>query len=177
MMHTILVALIGLIGSFLLSLPIISHYKLDEPMSTVMDEDSRNQGVEVDTYYDGFFGFDTLVFDLTEIDPEKSQIDVIRVLFQYAEAMQNTPFKKVILAYQGEEKFWIKGDYFTELGRNYATENGVYSVRTFPENVYEMSGEKAFSSWTGGWLSVSAKQLEDFSEFSGRWYMNQFVNR
>ena len=73
---------------------------------------------------------------------------------------------------KGQSKFYILGSHFTEIGRGYGIQNPVYIVRTFPENVYKMSGSKAFDSWTGGVLGVSIKQLEDFNDFSKKWFID-----
>lgn len=157
--------------------PYVSYYQLKEPMSAVMRSDSRNKGIDVDVYFGGFWGSETLVYDLQSVEPQKSMIDVIRVLFQYAEAVQERDFKKVVLAYKGEDKFWIKGDYFNRLGKNYATDTGTRSIETFPQNVYEMEGTQAFPSWTGNWIRVTSKQLSDFQTFNRRWYADEITKR
>jgi len=52
-------------------------------------------------------------------------------------------------------------------------QNPVYTMRTFPQNVYALDGSPAFETWSGGLLGVLGKQLEDFSEFHKQWYLNE----
>ena len=48
-------------------------------------------------------------------------------------------------------------------------------MRTLPENVFKMDGTAAFGTWTGGWLGVVGKQMEDFSEFHKQWYISDLA--
>ena len=57
------------------------------------------------------------------------------------------------------------------LGQEYEKQNPVYTMRTFPENVYGVDGTQAFGSWTGGLLGVLGKQMGDFSELHKQWYI------
>lgn len=66
----------------------------------------------------------------------------------------------------------LKGDYFQTIGLEYGVQNPVYTLRTLPENVYTLEGKQAFGSWTGGWLGVVGKQMEDLNEFHRLWFMS-----
>lgn len=45
-------------------------------------------------------------------------------------------------------------------------QNPIYIVRTFPENVYNINETKAFDSWIGGLLGITARQMSDFKDFA-----------
>ncbi|WP_220270203.1 hypothetical protein, partial [Klebsiella pneumoniae] len=79
---------------------------------------------------------------------------------------------KVYLSYRGKDKFYLKGEYFKTLGQEYGIQNPVYTLRTIPENVYMLNGERAYSVWEGGLLGVMGKQMEDLSDFSKAWYLD-----
>jgi hypothetical protein len=88
---------------------------------------------------------------------------------QSAEALDNKEFKLVYLASKGENKFFIKGDYFIKLGQEYSSQNPVYTVRTFPENLFLISGKEAYSKWTGGVFGVLSQQMDDLNDVYREW--------
>ncbi|MBX3679482.1 MAG: hypothetical protein KF710_04815 [Rhodocyclaceae bacterium] len=153
----------------------INFVTLQKPMSGILDDDPRNNGISVFAHYGMLVDLNELVFDLRGVSGENSAADVSRVLLQYAEALKNKQFGTVILSYKGERKFLLTGKFFHTLGTEYETQNPVYTMRTFPENVYELDGTSAFGTWTGGWLGVVGKQMEDFNEFHKRWYLSAAV--
>lgn len=61
------------------------------------------------------------------------------------------------------------------MGVEYGTQNPVYTMRTFPENLYRPDGTAAFGTWTGGLFGVLGKQMEDFIEFHKQWYVNELA--
>lgn len=154
---------------------LMNFIALQKPMLHVLDDDPRNKGISVFTHYGMLVNSNELVFDLREISGENSAADVSRVLLQYADAQKNKQFKKIILSYKGERIFQLKGEYFQTLDGEYGTQNPVYTMRTLPENVYEIDGSPAFETWTGGWLGVVGKQIEDFNEFHKRWYLSAAI--
>lgn len=117
----------------------------------------------------------TVVFDLRSVSTEASAVDVDRVLLRFAETQQNRRFDTVILAYQGQAKFLLKGEYFQDVGRDFADQNPIYILRTLPENVFMTDGSPAFGTWTGGWLGVMGKQMEDLSRFHQQWFLDDLV--
>ena len=72
---------------------------------------------------------------------------------------------------EGNVKFKITGSYFKKIGQEYSFQNPLYTMRTFPENVINPDGTSAYSTWTGGILGVTEKQLEDFNELNKKWYI------
>jgi hypothetical protein len=144
-------------------------------LQSVLAKDPRNRGVDVTAQYrsDG----SVLVFDLKAIAPTNSMADVFRVLLQFAEAERTQTFASVHLAFRGQPRFILHGDYFKKLGDEYSTQNPVYTMRTFTENVFRMDGSRAYPTWTGGLIGVVAKQTEQFGDFHKEWYLNDLLTR
>ena len=133
-----------------------------------MSRTVRNAGIEVSVYNEGQ---DILIYDIKSIDEDKSMADVFRVFLQFADKVSGEDFQEVILVSQGNKQFKITGSYFKTLGVEYSFQNPVYTTRTFPENVLNMDGSKAYSTWEGGVIGVTTKQMEDFSDLSKKWYI------
>jgi hypothetical protein len=146
------------------------------PASDVIGKDPRNSGISVFAYHQWFINPNVLVFDLRSISGHNSPLDVSRVLLQYADKLQEKSFSKVILSYKGAPKFMLKGEYFHTLGKEFDSQNPVYTLRTLPENVYNLDNSQAFSTWSGGWIGVVGKQMEDLNDFHKRWYLADLAN-
>ncbi|GGH04224.1 hypothetical protein [Mucilaginibacter phyllosphaerae] len=78
----------------------------------------------------------------------------------------------MILEYKGKPKFKLPGKYFHKLGIEYKQQNPMYTLRTFPENVMNLDETKAFGSVTGGLFGVLKAQMDQFSDFTKSWYLN-----
>lgn len=166
------------IGSFaiIVAAVLFANYLLvHRGLSSVLDSDTRNNGVAAFAYYDHFVVPGTLVFDLRGVSETNSPADVFRVLLQFAASQKDRDYEAVKIAFQGEPKFLLKGAYFKTLGVEYGTQNPVYTMRTFPENLYRPDGTAAFGTWTGGLFGVLGKQMEDFIEFHKQWYVNELA--
>jgi hypothetical protein len=92
------------------------------------------------------------------------------MLLQFAEQVKDRKFERVELAFRGETKFLLDGDFFQKLGREYSFQNPVYTTNHMPENLSLPDGTRAYDTWTGGLLGVSLKQMQDFNDFHDRWY-------
>lgn len=146
------------------SLPAVN--RLQTEVSAELGKDPRNSGIVVKVNRSLT---DTLTLDLS-FQENKAALDVIRVLFQTADALKNEAFSKVILASHGTDKFYLEGPFFQELGREYSSgQNTVYMSRTLPEHVRRLDGSAAFGTWTGGLIGVTGKQLEDLNDFCRTW--------
>ena len=160
-------------GTFSGIVPALNPPALQTPMKEVIKGDYRNSGIEVSLHYASSFDTSILVYDLRNVSGGNSMADVFRVFLQYAEKMQFTRFSQVRLCFKGVEKFRIDGGYFETLGRDYATENVVYTIRTFPEHLRTPDGSRAYSEWEGGILGVTERQMKDFDDFHHKWYMDE----
>ncbi len=152
-----------------------NYFALTVPLNKVIKEDIRNTGVEVTVHYKNYINSNVLVFSVNRISGQNSKADVFRVFLQFAATQTKKSYNKVILAYRNQPKFYIDGSYYKLLGEEYGTQNPVYTIRTFPEKVYNIDGSKAFNEWTGGWIGVAKAQMEDFNEFHKKWYLNDML--
>lgn len=148
---------------------------LQRHMNTVLLEDPRNKGIKVWVHYKWFINPTELKYDLRDISGKNSPLDVNRVLLQFAEKIKDKEFNKVYLGFRGDDKFFLKGEYFQTLGKEYEFQNPVYTLRTMPENVYMLDGEHAYGIWEGGLLGVMGKQMEDLNTFAKDWYLDDIV--
>ena len=144
-------------------------------MTDVLESDPRNAGIEMHAHYGNYIWPSVLVLDLVAVTEESTPADVFRVFLQYASRLKDEEFEVIRLGFRGETKFLLQGEYFQDLGSEYGVQNPVYTMRTFPENVYTENWEPAFPTWTGGLLGVAGKQMEDFSEFHRQWYIEDIA--
>jgi hypothetical protein len=152
----------------------VNYFGLQTIMNNVLSR-SENAGIKVSVHYGGYLDGDILLYDLRSVAANKSMADVFRVLLQFAESMQSEEFETIKLCFRGNTKFEVDGDYFRSLEREYALENPVYTIRTFPQHLKTANGRRAFPPRLGGWLYVLRKQVEDFSEFHRQWYLGDLT--
>lgn len=139
------------------------------PVATVLGRDDRNAVISVHVYRSWLIHPRDITVDLVAADGAAT-IDLTRALFQAAEALKDREFGRVILARQGKPMFMMEGAAFTQLGQEYSSgQNPVYLIRTLPEQLYLPDGTAAFESWTGGWLGVLGRQIEDVNTFGQAW--------
>lgn len=148
-----------------------NYLSLQRHASQVISQDPRNDGIKLRTHYQWLINPRVLVFDLRQVSGENSPADVTRILLQFAQRKKDATFDRVVLSYKGTSKFYLEGFYFQNLGVEYEFQNPVYTLRTLPENVYELNGSPAFGTWTGGWIGVVGQQMEDLNELHARWYL------
>lgn len=149
----------------------VNYFLVHAPLSSTIAKDPRNKGVVAFAHYQYFIQPNVLIFDLRSVSDTNAPMDVFRTLLQYAEAQKEHEFEFVYLQFRGNTKYVLKGEYFRKLGREFGTQNPIYTLRTFPENVFDPDGKQAFGSWTGGLLGVVGKQMEDFNAFHRGWYI------
>ncbi len=152
-----------------------NYFLVQRSAESVLKSDKRNDGIDVFAHYEYFVIPSVLVIDLRKVSDQNSPADVTRVLLQFAQTQKSKTYSQVKLAHRGKVKFILKGDYFQTLGVEFGDQNPVYSMRTFPGNVYLLDGTAAFGTWTGGMLGVLGKQMEDFNEFHTRWYVSDLA--
>ncbi|WP_305417373.1 hypothetical protein [Photobacterium leiognathi] len=166
---------LAIIFIMLFSIGAANYFMLHSKVANKISTDDRNHGIEVYVHYEWYVNPKKLVFDIREVPLDKSAMDVSRVLLQSSEALKDKDFESVILAHNGNGKFMLKGAFFKLTGQEYGTQNPIYTLRTLPQNVYNLDGTKAFPTWTGGILGVMGKQMEDLSEFNKQWYLNSVI--
>lgn len=154
---------------------IFNYVTLTLPTDSKINEDNRNEGISIDVHYKYYVLFNTLEYNLKNVPTDKAAADVFRVFLQTASTLKDKKFKKVELSYKGTTKFILIGDYFKQLGSEFGEQNPIYTMRTFPENLYNINGEASYSKWEGGMLGVLNKQMEDFNDFNKKWYLDDLI--
>lgn len=162
--------MVAAIGIFL-----FNFLSLQMPVAKEINEDPRNIGINVCVHLKYYMMPNKLVYDIRKIAPEASRLDVFRAFLQSASALQEKDFNTVFLSSQGNHKFFIEGVYFKELGKEYELQNPIYTSRMFPENLFSLLGEKAYSEWSGGLLGVVTAQMDDFLDACDEWFFNDFI--
>lgn len=144
--------------------------------ATAIERDPRNAdaGISVSAHYAYYIDPNSVVLDVRGFR-KASCLDMMRVLFSFAGEMRSHRYSRLILEYRGTAKFMLSGSYFQNLGDEFTLgQNPIYLVRTLPENTSRIDGTPAFGQWTGGWLGVLGKQMEDVNSFCKEW-MNMDV--
>lgn len=139
------------------------------PVATVLGRDDRNAVTSVHVYRSWLIHPRDITVDLVASDGAAT-VDLTRAIFQAAEALKGREFGRVILAHQGKPMFMMEGAAFSQLGQEYSSgQNPIYLIRTLPEQLYLPDGTAAYGSWTGGWLGVLGRQLDDVNAFGRAW--------
>ena len=173
MRRSILVASVA--GVIALSIASGNYVLVQRDMHAAIASDPRNSGLVLYGYHEKLVVPGAIVIDMRNVSETNSPADVFRLLLQFAAKQKDRDYEKVVLAFRGNHRFILKGAYFKTLGQEYGTQNAVYTMRTLPENVFNIDGTLAFGTWTGGLLGVLGRQMEDFTEFHKRWYINELA--
>ena len=176
----LLLALLGLVllaGCAVGGVWMYNEMTLQKPLQRVLVADPRNHVVRAKAHFNGWIDMHSVVFDLTDVEGDSSEMDVFRVLLQYAKEQKEHQYQRIILAAYGQKKFVVPGDYFQQLGREYDAQNPVYTIRTFSHHVSTMDGAKPFPEPEGGMLWVLKEEMGQFSDFNKRWYLDDFLAR
>jgi len=126
--------------------------------------------VNASVSYEGFVGSDIVVFDLR--DGSKSgarRIDPVHLLMQFADKIDLYEVDRVILARNGQQRFYLQSKDLRPLVNSYAGGGRIWAFKNLPASIYRMSGSRPFGEWTGGWLGVLQKQSEDLNDFLTAW--------
>lgn len=118
---------------------------------------------------------DRIVYDLWDVGWDASTAQVMGGLMRFSAEMKDRDFAAVHLAYKGKTKFILDGDDFRQIGREFAWQNPVYLLRTFPEKLRHPDGSRAFDTWSGGVLGVLNAQLEDLNEVGQQWFIEDML--
>lgn len=159
--------LIGLIFSF-------NYFMLQNPLNKELKKDERNEGINIGVHYKYYILTNELVYDIKSIKEDKAPLDMFRVFLTSAKYFKEKTFNKVELASRSNSKFYITGEYYKLLGIEFEEQNPIYTLRTFPENVYLLDGTKAYEEWSGGLFAVLKSQMEDVMDFNKKWYIDDF---
>lgn len=144
-----------------------------KPVADKVNSDERNSGIIYNVHYKNYIQPKVLIFNLKEVSGEKASVDVFRALLHTSVALKDKQFETIELSFKDNLKFTLKGDYFQKLGNEFEIQNSIYTLRTFPENLLDSEGKRVYGQWEGGMIGVLNKQMEDFQDFSHKWYINE----
>lgn len=159
---------IGIAGAVVLL--VAYNATVTAPVATTLAKDGRNSGITLVGYRSFGVHPSEVTLDLWAVDGQTAPVDLLRSLFEAAEALKTRHFSRVVLAKSGKRVFVITGDDFQELGQSYSvSENPMYLIRTLPQKLYRTDGTPAYGTWEGGLLGVLSKQMQDVAAFATDW--------
>ncbi len=131
---------------------------------------SDTGGIEVSVYYGSVFSQEEVVFDLQDVQAHVRRVDVLHLLLRYARKLDRPGApERLALAARGRRLFYLPRSDYRKLAEEHAVGNRLWSIHHFAERLRTMSGARAYGTWTGGWLGVMKKQLEDLNDFLDTW--------
>ena len=126
--------------------------------------------VEADAYYDGVISTDTVVFDLLDGGSVTARrIDAVHLLLQFSDELDLYTVRRIILARNGEQEFYISTSDMRPLAESYANGGRLWAFNHLPENLRTMSGLRSYDEWSGGLLGALQKQAEDLNDVLEKW--------
>jgi hypothetical protein len=159
------------LGLLLPSLSFVLNYTLfQQPMDRVIERDDRNRGMIVRTHWRWFVDPTVLVYDIRETDADTKGIDVLRALLQFAYHQKDRHFGRVVLAAQGTPRFYLGGEDFADLGRQYPNRSPVDAMAVIPPMVRRLDGRRAFPDKdSASFFELQQQRLLDFNRFVNEW--------
>lgn len=110
----ILATIIGYLANFLL---------LQQPMNEILYANPAFQGMSVSAHYDYWIVPGVVVYDLKGLGNENTPLQVHTAFLEYAKAMKDHQFDRVVLRWRGRERFTLDGATFQKAGLEYAKRN------------------------------------------------------
>jgi hypothetical protein len=141
---------------------------LQRPLEQVLSVDNRNAGLLVAVHLQHYTNPRIVVFDVRNIAGTNSRLDILRAFLIFAEQQQSRQFDSAELDCRGRPRFWMHGDYFRELGREYETANPIQTSLALPAHVYGADGRALYAPPDQGLYGLSAG-VQHFIEFMDRW--------
>ncbi|WP_206483645.1 hypothetical protein [Thalassotalea sp. G2M2-11] len=159
----------------LIAVAIISFATCGEQLKaeekSVLENDSRNVNVDFNLFKSG----KNLKYCVNNLSGEGSAMDVFRVFLQAAELLKDNSYEKVELCFRKKTQFFLSGDEFKIMGKEFGVQNPMYTIRTFPQKLTLLDGTNAYEKHEGGVLYLMRVQMADFHDMNGQWFMNDLV--
>lgn len=165
-----------LITTICLAFPFLAacSEQLPDLEQKVIDIDERNSSI---IFQLSGTPSEEVTLDIADMTGEESGTDVFRVLWHTTYVLKESghPETAMILASFGQPRYRVPGSVVSEMANDYPDQNPIYVIRTFPAKVETLDGEQAYPDHQGGWLHVSGKQMEDFSELMKQWVVQPYL--
>jgi len=122
----------------------VNYFQLQSNMNKILREDQRNQGITVSVHYENYINPNNLVYDLKSVSNNNSMADVFRIFLQFSDSVKGKMFDSVILNFNGTPKFKLGGSDFNTIGKEYSSQNPIYTIRAFPEKLKKLDDTQAY---------------------------------
>lgn len=151
------------------SIPAYKWFRNRELVTTL--EACQSYGViNATAYYADAFDDGAVVLDLAKShDSGARRIDCVHLLMQFAGKLDLRMVKKVVLAREGKQVYYVAATDLRELTSSYKAGGEPWAFHNLPERCRTMAGSPAYDTWSGGWLGVLAKQANDLNSFIDAW--------
>lgn len=110
-----------------------------------------------------------IVFDVRSCEGDSRLIDPLHLLLQFGYILRDTEIDHLAIASGGEEVYRLPKPDLDELARQYELGARIWAFNHWPERLREPTGERAFGTWTGGFIGVLAGQAKDLNEALRTW--------
>ena len=103
----------------------------------------------------GFTLDGNLVFDVRSCKGDSRLIDPLHLLLQFGYKVKDESFRRLSIASAGEVVYRLEKSDLDELARQYELGARIWAFDHWPERLRKPTGERAFESWSGGFLGVA----------------------
>ena len=110
----VLATIIGYTANFLF---------LQQPMNEILQNNAAFQGMTVSAHYEYWIVPGVVVYDLKGLGDSSTPLQVHTAFLEYAKAMKDHQFDRVVLRWRGRERFALDGQTFQKAGLEYAKRN------------------------------------------------------
>ncbi|ACQ92695.1 hypothetical protein Tola_1069 [Tolumonas auensis DSM 9187] len=145
-----------------------NYINLEGPLVKVLERNEAYQGIQIHSYYYNFIAPSKVIFDVMNVE-NASASDVFSVLIDFAIVNKDKKYQQVILAYKGNAKFILPGDYFQKLATNSNPSDPSATIKSFIAHVQNLDGANPYSQTTDTDASLQAQ----FDDFNNKWYASE----
>ncbi len=110
-----------------------------------------------------------IVFDVRSCKGDSRLIDSLHLLMQFGSKIKDESFTHLSVASGGEEVYRLEKSDLDELAHQYELGARIWAFDHWPERLRKPTGERAYESWSGGFLGVMKAQAEDLNEALRAW--------
>lgn len=96
---------------------------LQQPMNEILQSNAAFRGMNVSAHYEYWIVPGVVVYDLKGIGDSSTPLQVHTAFLEYAKAMKDHQFDRVVLRWRGRERFALDGPTFQKAGLEYAKRN------------------------------------------------------
>lgn len=88
---------------------------------------------------------------------------------QFGYKIKDTGISYLSIAGAGQEVYRLPRTDLDELAREYELGSRIWAFDHWPERLRKPTGERAFDTWSGGFLGVMKEQAEDLNKALRTW--------